>query len=217
MRHRLFRAFQLFVKLMCTVSPLFAQTVFASPKGNNRNPGTKVAFIYRAETEGKAVACEPGMPFWDMIEPNVIRNSRWRCDHGWDIDLDDGSTRYRKYNNLLLNGGLKMRAGNAPDGTWGKELDCNLFVATREEMQRFAVNGCDFHSLTGAPLFLDPGIGDFRVKESSPAIKLGFVNFPMDQFGVTKPSLRAIAKTPVIPELKKPGINYFYHCKVFLN
>lgn len=51
------------------------------------------------------------LPYLDMIEPNIIRNSRWRCDHGWDIDLDDGSSRYLIYNNLLLNGGLKMREG----------------------------------------------------------------------------------------------------------
>ncbi|MEI7502210.1 MAG: PDZ domain-containing protein, partial [Paludibacter sp.] len=30
-------------------------------------------------------------------------------------------------------------------------------------------------------------------------VKMGFQNFPMDQFGVTKPSLKAIAKTPQIP------------------
>ena len=23
----------------------------------------------------------------------VLRNNRWRCDHGWDIDLDDGSSQ----------------------------------------------------------------------------------------------------------------------------
>jgi len=47
----------------------------------------------------------------DMLDSNVIRNSRWLCDHGWDIDLDDGSSWYRIYNNVLLNGGLKMREG----------------------------------------------------------------------------------------------------------
>ncbi len=57
------------------------------------------------------VAKDVNLPFLDMLEPNIIRNSRWRCDHGWDIDLDDGSSFYRIYNNLLLNGGLKMREG----------------------------------------------------------------------------------------------------------
>jgi len=57
------------------------------------------------------VAKNPSMPSWDMLEPNIIRNSRWRCDHGWDIDLDDGSSNYQITNNLLLNGGLKLREG----------------------------------------------------------------------------------------------------------
>ncbi len=54
---------------------------------------------------------QPDLPKLDMLEKNIIRHSRWRCDHGWDIDLDDGSTWYRIYNNVLLNGGLKMREG----------------------------------------------------------------------------------------------------------
>jgi len=190
------------------------------------------------------VTKDPGLPYLDMLESNIIRNSRWRCDHGWDIDLDDGSTNYQIYNNLLLNGGLKMREGyhrtatnnviinnglhphawysncgdvfknnivfkacqpavmdrsNARDGKWGKELDYNFFVATKKVMTKYAVNGCEENSLNGNPLFTDPSRGDFRVSENSPALKTGFVNFPMDQFGVTKPSLKALAKTPEIP------------------
>ena len=190
------------------------------------------------------VVKDPGLPLLDMLEPNILRNSRWRCDHGWDIDLDDGSTNYRIYNNLLLNGGLKMREGyyrtasnnviinnglhphawysncgdvfnnnivfkayqpavmdrsNARDGKWGKELDYNFYASTREVMNKFSVNGCDGNSLHGDPLFIDPAKGDFRVLENSPALKTGFVNFPMEQFGVTKASLKAIAKTPKIP------------------
>ena len=36
-------------------------------------------------------------------------------------------------------------------------------------------------------LFVDPAHGDYRVKDGSPALALGFVNFPMDQFGVKSP------------------------------
>ena len=55
----------------------------------------------------------------------------------------------------------------------------------------------------GDPMFVDPAKGDFRVKEGSLALKLGFKNFPMDQFGVQYPKLKALAKTPEIPI---PGI-----------
>ena len=44
-------------------------------------------------------------------DPTIIRNSRWRCDRGWDVDLDDGSSHYEIYNNLFLQGGLKLREG----------------------------------------------------------------------------------------------------------
>jgi hypothetical protein len=47
----------------------------------------------------------------DAMETTVIRNNRFRCDRGWDIDLDDGSSNYHIYNNLCLNGGLKLREG----------------------------------------------------------------------------------------------------------
>jgi hypothetical protein len=57
------------------------------------------------------VAKNNSLPFLDMLDKNIIRHNRWRCDHGWDIDLDDGSSQYEVYNNLLLNGGLKFREG----------------------------------------------------------------------------------------------------------
>ena len=47
----------------------------------------------------------------DAIETTVIRHNRFRCDRGWDVDLDDGSTNYHIYNNLCLNGGIKLREG----------------------------------------------------------------------------------------------------------
>ncbi|MCK0156292.1 PDZ domain-containing protein [Cellulophaga sp. F20128] len=57
------------------------------------------------------VANNPEMPKWDAIHTTIIRNNRFRCDHGWDIDLDDGSSNYHIYNNVCLNGGLKLREG----------------------------------------------------------------------------------------------------------
>lgn len=54
---------------------------------------------------------EPTLILADMISTIVMRNNRFRCDRGWDIDLDDGSTNYHIYNNLCLNGGIKLREG----------------------------------------------------------------------------------------------------------
>jgi hypothetical protein len=57
------------------------------------------------------VNSNPSMAKWDAIHTTIIRNNRFRCDHGWDIDLDDGSSNYEIYNNVCLNGGLKLREG----------------------------------------------------------------------------------------------------------
>jgi hypothetical protein len=57
------------------------------------------------------VAARPGIELLDVIAPNTLRNNRFQCDHGWDIDLDDGSSNYLIYNNICLNGGLKLREG----------------------------------------------------------------------------------------------------------
>jgi len=192
------------------------------------------------------VAKDNLLPFLDMLDKNIIRNSRWRCDHGWDIDLDDGSTNYEIYNNLLLNRGLKLREGYSRivtnniivknglhphvwyrnsgdvfknnivfksyqpaimnsaipvDGKWGKEIDYNFFVTDKATMLKYIKNGCDSNSINGNPLFINPLTGDFRVQQNSLAIKQGFVNFDMNHFGVTKPSLKKIAKTPLLPEI----------------
>lgn len=57
------------------------------------------------------VAVHPSLIKLDAQETITICNNRFRCDHGWDIDLDDGSTNYHIYNNACLNGGLKLREG----------------------------------------------------------------------------------------------------------
>jgi hypothetical protein len=183
----------------------------------------------------------PRLALLDAIQPTVLRNNRWRCDHGWDVDLDDGSSNFEIYNNLFLHGGLKLRegfhrrvwnnitvdnsfhphvwyeeSGDRVNGNiwmgayrpaamseslakWGLDVDRNLFTTSDADRTRFANKGCDPHSLVGDPLFLDPARGDYRVRDGSPALRLGFENFPMERFGVLKPALRAIARTPVLP------------------
>jgi hypothetical protein len=183
----------------------------------------------------------PQLALLDAAKTTVLRNNRWRCDHGWDVDLDDGSTNYEIYNNLFLHGGLKLRegfhrrvwnniavgnslhphvwydnscdevtgnifmgayrpAGGMPQGKWGKKIDGNLFTTSDADRTKFADHGCDLHSLVGDPMFVDPANGDYRVRDGSPALQLGFENFPMDQFGVQRPELKKIARTPVLPD-----------------
>ena len=60
-------------------------------------------------------------------------------------------------------------------------------------------SGRDENSLVADAMFVDAAKGDYRVKEGSPALALGFNNFPMDQFGVTSERLRRLARTPKLP------------------
>jgi len=187
----------------------------------------------------------PELPKLDAVKPIVLANNRWRCDHGWDIDLDDGSSFYIITNNLCLHGGIKNREGfgrlvennvmvdggydphvwfaesgdifrrnimwttyrpaNMHRPPWGAEMDYNLvqdygqitnMPAARLQQQ----SGRDENSIVADAQFIDPAHGDYRVKKSSPALALGFVNFPMDQFGVQKPELKAIARVPQLPQ-----------------
>lgn len=194
------------------------------------------------------------LAFADAIKPVILRNNRWRCDYGFDVDLDDGATNYQITNNLMLGRGLKLREGfrrivrnniivnngmhphcwypssedvftqnivmrpylpaamqtglwGRPEdlNKWGKEIDRNLFTTNEADRIKFAANGCDAHSLVGDPMFVDPAAGDFRVREDSPALQLGFLNFPMDGFGVASPRLKAIVRAPEFPRVDGLG------------
>jgi len=195
------------------------------------------------DLDAVTLGADKDLPTLDMVQPNVLRNNRWRCDHGWDIDLDDGSSLYRIYNNLCLNGGLKLREGfyrhvenniivnnsfhphvwyrNSQDvfrrnilfaeykpirvnKPWGRECDFNLLHVPGQRAPVPAAvlqqaGGLDTGSLAADAMFVDPARGDYRVKDGSPALQLGFVNFAMDQFGVQKPELKTIARKPRLP------------------
>ena len=183
------------------------------------------------------------LPLLDVVVPITLFNNRWRCDHGWDIDLDDGSSNFRIINNLCLNGGLKLREGfhrvcenniivnnsfhihvwfkdshdvirhnivftpyqviQVPP-PWGDPCDYNLLhtsglSAPDQAAELAKESGHDEHSTSADADFVDPSSGDYRVKPISAALGLGFKNFPMDQFGVLKPELRRIARTPKLP------------------
>lgn len=184
------------------------------------------------------VAAHPELILLDAQKQTIIRNNRFRCDHGWDIDLDDGSSNYHIYNNLCLNGGLKLREGfyrvvenniminntfhphvwfkNSGDvfkrnivmkkyapiqiSDWGNAVDSNLFLDTAA-LQDARMRGTDENSQSGDPMFVNPSKGDYTVAAASPALKLGFKNFPMDRFGVQLPSLKKLAKQAPVPLL----------------
>jgi hypothetical protein len=51
------------------------------------------------------------LPTLDVMFPNTLIRNRWTCEHGWDIDLDDGSSNFHIVENVCLCGGIKLREG----------------------------------------------------------------------------------------------------------
>ncbi|SFV13287.1 right-handed parallel beta-helix repeat-containing protein [Pseudoduganella namucuonensis] len=188
----------------------------------------------RKEME-RRVAADPKLPLLDAIEPILMRRNRFRSDHGWDIDLDDGASNYVIEENLMLAGGLKLREGFARvvrnnimvNGTfhphvwfddsgdvfesnlvmapyqpieiprWGRSVDRNLFVGGGLAEAR--ARGTDAGSAEGDPGFAAPAKGDYTVTNAALARRVGFVNFPMDDFGVRPARLKALAAAPDFP------------------
>ncbi|HEX4022083.1 MAG TPA: right-handed parallel beta-helix repeat-containing protein [Acidobacteriaceae bacterium] len=204
----------------------------------------------------------------DAMEPVIVRNNFFDEKSGWGLDLDDGASNYKIYNNISI-GGVSMKwregayrevhnniwymakaapcfhVGNnfnhdryynnitvmdpgnaewpagwpwwpqmiysviAPPavGPWFDEIDRNCFYSTQGEFQAVVDQlrsedgkrnphrynladwqglGFDRHSVFADPLFLDPEHHDFRVRPESPALKLGFTNFDMGAWGLTR-------------------------------
>jgi len=79
------------------------------------------------------------------------------------------------------------------DVKWSTNYDNNLYwninhpddfdITHKVSMADWQEKGYDLNSTSGNPNFIDPINGNFQVKENSPALKLGFKNFPMDEFG----------------------------------
>ena len=87
-------------------------TVLESGDHGSFNSWGRDRFWYpKREVTDSLVHANPQLPYWDAMHTTIIRNNRFRCDHGWDIDLDDGASNYHLYNNLCLNGGIKLREG----------------------------------------------------------------------------------------------------------
>jgi hypothetical protein len=226
----------------------------AMPSGpNQRDEDGKALISYYVEKY-------PESPRWDPYQTTILRNNRMQCDHGWDIDLDDGCTNYELYNNFCLSGGLKTREGyfrivtnnvilgggytcNVPypkptfdvcerNILWGSRIynssNPELWGGTRNfnfvhnPAAKGAVpavalqqqTGDDANSLYGNAEFVAPEQGNFQVEPDSPALKLGFKNFPMTGFGVVSADLKADAPMPPIRLPEKAAPNTYKSARV---
>lgn len=179
----------------------------------------------------------PELILADMLEPNILRYNRFRCDRGWDIDLDDGSSYYVIHDNLCLNGGIKLREGfyrrvennimvnnSLHAHVWfegsgdvfshnivmtpyrpvgqeyhGKTVDFNIFTDSLALAKALDM-GLDGNSIVVSTEFKNPSEGLYTMPDDSQAIRSGgFMNIPMDSFGVISERLKAMASAPLMP------------------
>ncbi|MGD7654300.1 MAG: right-handed parallel beta-helix repeat-containing protein [Verrucomicrobiales bacterium] len=123
------------------------------------------------------------------------------------VKLREGFQR-RVYNNIMINRGPDLHVWydscrdqldhniivaasaynpiNVGSAAEEASTDFNLFYNGGEtvEIDSFGwTAGSDENSLTADPLFTDVNTLDYSVLPESPALALGFTNFPMDQFG----------------------------------
>ena len=218
----------------------------------------------------------------DAMEPVVVRNNLFDEKSGWGLDLDDGASNYKIYNNISMGGvSFKWREGAyrevynniwyksraapcfhvgnnynrdryynnitvmdpgdaawpagwpwwpqmfhsviAPPavGPWFDQVDLNVFWTEGGEFQavvdqlrsedgkrnprrynlaEWQALGWDQKSVFADPLFVDPGQMNFRVRPDSPALQLGFVNFEMGGWGVTKDFPTLWLKSGIAPD-----------------
>jgi hypothetical protein len=73
-----------------------------------------------------------------------------------------------------------------------------------QSLEQWQAQGRDQHSIVADPLFVDPAAYDFRLKDDSPALKVGFVPFDYEQAGVRgDPAWKAKAREAIQPP---PGL-----------
>ena len=92
--------------------------------------------VANSKTEER-VEADRSVIFLDFLAPTIIRNNRMRCDHGWDIDLDDGSSYYHIYNNLCLKNGIKLREG------YHRRVENNICINNAIHPHVWLKNNCD--------------------------------------------------------------------------
>lgn len=97
--------------------------------------------------------------------------------------LEWGETTGNLYFNTRNNEPWVQLDGRVPEGF----KPVMLFI-------EWQAKGLDTNSVFADPQFIDPATGDFRVKDGSPALKLGFRNFSTDDFGVRPATLVAEAR-----------------------
>jgi hypothetical protein len=185
-------------------------------------PGTVIRHNLIGDTESVLQACgiylDEGSSFV-LVENNVVLRTKWAFNSNGGKEniirnnVSIGSERqiarhknepHRTFTverNIFYFDRATLLASNW--GGDGYRLDSNLYWTTGGQPIDFAgatfeewrKKGQDTHSLIADPLFVDPDLGDFRLKPGSPALGIGFE--PIDPAGFGR-------LTPRPPDIPSP-------------
>ena len=143
-----------------------------------RSSGTLVSLAANAASRPNHSKC--------LGQPPLVR--RWPLDVVNDNIVDWNLGGFESESERL----------EVPDVLW---VDVAGMVKSQPATSLQQLSGQDAHSLEADAYFLDPEQGQFTVHAGSPALKLGFKNLSMHEYGVRSPRLRALARRPDIPRL----------------
>jgi hypothetical protein len=146
--------------------------------------------------------CKLQHGFNQMLSNNVIINQQG-IFHQWNLP---DQRKYVTHNVIVNKNPYYCRTADFLPNTG--EIDSNVFWDNGAAVALQIDNGSgeidatptwtqdklDVHSVTTDPQFVDVSTCNYQVKTGSPALALGFKNFPMDQFG--KPGYPACLTCP---------------------
>ena len=159
--------------------------------------GSSYYEIYNNLSLGSTIKLRDGMS--RKVFNNITVSAVPLGFHVWPKDSED-----EIYNNIFVISGalpgkkeptkIFLRDVGLPTETkWSKHYDHNLYwninypsnseVIKGVGLKDWQNKGYDEHAVSADPMFVNVEEANYQVKENSPALKLGFKNFPMDSFG----------------------------------
>jgi len=124
------------------------------------------------------------------------------------VGNEDNYDRYVHNITVMARGDAYAVIAPPSRGPWLEEIDANCFFSRsgafsarvsqvrggdgpERDVRTYDLKGWqdlgfDRHSVYADPLFVDPAKNDFRVRPESPALRVGFENFEMGLWGITK-------------------------------
>jgi len=186
----------------------FGHTIDTHSWGIDLDDGSSNYHIYNNLTIGCSVKLREG--FYRTVENNIFIG---KYPPGKHVCFQNTEDVMRK--NIYVNTeGPQIFQGIHSKPSQVKEIDYNLYYSlvdgpvvveltgttengyhSKMSFEQWQAKGHDKHSIVADPLFLDIESGNFKLKPNSPAFKIGFKEFPLDNFGTE------------VPEFKKEALN----------